>query len=488
VRLFALSARSGWILAAAFAATVVAALIPGVAAAKPPRLDTALLDPHVFSSDSAELGFRRTRAAGARYVRLLLNWREVAPEGTRKPASFDAANPHAAAYRWEAFDRQVRLAVEAGLIPFVDILRAPEWAEDRSVHGNLATRRPDPAELAAFATAAARRYSGRDKDHPRVRLWQVWNEPNLSTYLTPQFVRGRPAAADWYRNMVNAFAKAVKGVDPSNTVIAGGLSPFTFKNPEAPGVAPMLFMRRFLCLSRRGNGKSCDERTSFDVWSHHPYTTGGPTHHAAAPDDVSLGDLGDMRRVLRMGSPSIDSRGPVRFWVTEFSWDSSPPDPKGVPATLHARWVAEALYRMWNAGIELVTWFTIRDDPFTSTPFQSGLYLNRGPMSRDRAKPALAAFRFPFVAFPRKGGVFVWGRSLRGATPVVVEYRKRGGGGDWHSIGTVKPNRNGIFTARMPLAPRSGWVRARASTGGAPARGFSLRDPGDQMYFPFGSN
>jgi hypothetical protein len=488
VRLFALSARSGWILAAAFAATVVAALIPGVAAAKPPRLATALFDQNVFAGDSAELGFRRTRAAGARYVRLLLYWRTVAPapDGERKPAQFDAANPHAAAYRWGPFDRQIRLAVEAGLTPFVDILVAPNWAEDRTVNGNAGTRRPDPSELAAFATAAARRYSGRNKGLPRVRLWQAWNEPNLSAYLTPQFIRGRPAAADWYRRMVNEFTKAVKGVDPSNTVIAGGLSPFTFKNPESPGVAPMLFMRRFLCLARRGNGKSCDERVSFDVWSHHPYTTGGPTHHAASPYDVSLGDLGDMQRVLRMGSQSIDSRGPVRFWVTEFSWDSNPPDPKGVPVALHARWVAEALYRMWNAGIELVTWFTLRDDPFTSTPYQSGLYFNRGPLERDRAKPALAAFRFPFVAFPRRGGVFVWGRSPSGSARLVVEYRQPGD--EWRRIGTAMPNRSGIFTARIPLTSRSGWVRARASTGGAPARGFSLRDPGDQMYFPFGSN
>jgi hypothetical protein len=480
------AARIPWFVIAFVAVALLTTLGARVAAAKPPRLETAVLDPQVFTSDSAALGFRRTRAAGARYVRLLLYWRSVAPEGTRKPAGFDAANPREAAYRWGPFDRQIRLAVEAGLVPIVGVQNAPEWAEDVSVKGNAGTRRPDPTELAAFARAAARRYGGRVDGLPKVRLWQVWNEPNLSTYLTPQFVRGRPAAADLYRSMVNAFAKAVKDVDRGNTVIAGGLSPFTFKNPEAPGVAPMIFMRRFLCLARRGTGTSCDEHVSFDIWSHHPYTTGGPTHHAAAPYDVSLGDLGQMSRVLRMGAPSIDSRGPVRFWVTEFSWDSNPPDPKAVPISLHARWVAEALYRMWDAGIDLVTWFTLRDDPFTSTPFQSGLYFNGGPLNRDRAKPALAAFRFPLVAFRRASGVFVWGRSPKGGTPVIVEYRPPAG--KWRRIGTTAPNRYGIFTTKLPLTPRSGWVRARAATGGPPARGFSLRDPGDRMYYPFGSN
>ena len=39
----------------------------------------------------------------------------------------------------------------------------------------------------------------------------------------------------------------------------------------------------------------------------------------------------------------VRSRAPVRFWVTEFSWDTNPPDPRGVPVKLQARWLSEAL-------------------------------------------------------------------------------------------------------------------------------------------------
>ena len=98
---------------------------------------------------------------------------------------------------------------------------------------------------------------------------------------------------------------------------------------------------------------------------------------------------------------TLQSRSRVPFWVTEFAWDTNPPDPKGVPERLHARWVAEALYRMWNQGVSLVTWFMLRDQPFTpSTPFQAGLYF-RGEdgVASDKPKMALTAFRFPFVAF-----------------------------------------------------------------------------------------
>ena len=118
--------------------------------------------------------------------------------------------------------------------------------------------------------------------------------------------------------------------------------------------------------------------------------------------------------------------GPVGLWVTEFAWDTNPPDPLGVPEELHARWVSEVLYRMWNQGVSLVTWFLLRDQPWgvPGLPFQSGLYF-RSPdgIAADRPKLALTAFRFPFVAFrePKRRTVMFWGRSPAGRTDVVVE-------------------------------------------------------------------
>lgn len=46
-----------------------------------------------------------------------------------------------------------------------------------------------------------------------------------------------------------------------------------------------------------------------------------------------------LRRAQRSGR--ISPRGRKRLWVTEVSWDSSPPDPRGVPAARHARWSGE---------------------------------------------------------------------------------------------------------------------------------------------------
>ena len=101
------------------------------------------------------------------------------------------------------------------------------------------------------------------------------------------------------------------------------------------------------------------------MWSHHPYTSGGPTHRASNRDAISLGDMLKMKRALNAAIEQgrFASSRPVAFWVTEFGWDTAPADPKGVPLQLHARWVSEALYRMWYAGVSLVTWYRLRDGP-----------------------------------------------------------------------------------------------------------------------------
>ena len=71
---------------------------------------------------------------------------------------------------------------------------------------------------------------------------------------------------------------------------------------------------------------------------------------------------------------------------------------------------------MWRAGVGLVTWFQLRDDPLSRTPYQSGLWFRGGDaLASDRPKRSLTAFRFPFVAFRSRNGVSIWGRAPGGA-------------------------------------------------------------------------
>jgi hypothetical protein len=465
---------------------LVGLAVPATASASHP-LVTALDPEGPYAGADATLVSQRTRDAGAGAIRLLLNWKEVAPSSP--PPGFDPSNPADPAYNWSTFEGEVKPAAAAGLQVLVVIRSAPAWAEG-SGSGRSGTVRPDPVQFARFAHAAAVRYGGSFQGLPRIRYWQMWNEPNHFGFLNPQLENGQLVGPDTYRLLVNAFADAVHAVHPDNMVIAGGLAPFHNDGAGQIVTAPLAFMRSLLCMSGGSHPKpTCNTRVKFDIWSHHPYTSGSPTHHAAAAGDVSIPELPRMRTLLRAAirAGHVVSSYKVRFWVTEFSWDTNPPDPGGVPLALHARWVSEALFRMWKAGVSLVTWFKLRDDAANGRPhsdsFESGLYFRCQTLSCDRPKPALQAFRFPFVAFRNGRRVYFWGRTPSGKRGrVIVEQAV---GKRWKRLAQMRTDRYGIFSRRVRTS-RKGRLRARLAGGGTQARPFSLRRPPDLPVNPFG--
>jgi hypothetical protein len=197
-----------------------------------------------------------------------------------------------------------------------------------------------------------------------------------------------------------------------------------------------------------------------------------------------------MQKVLRAAGRlgRIMGRRSARFWVTEFSWDTNPPDPKGVPHELHARWVAEALHRMWSAGVSVVTWFQLRDDFANGRPhnqvFQSGLYsFCAGGLGCDQPKLSLTAFRFPFVAFRSRGRALIWGRTPGGRPGSVIIDQLVGK--RWRAVGAPRARGGGIFKARVRLRGR-GRLRARIYRGSDASVPFSLVRPPDRPVNPFG--
>lgn len=450
-----------------------------VESARPLR--TGFLDPTAFGGPNPDRAVLRARRAGASMVRILLAWKAVAPE---PPA--DPEDPDDPAYRWLFIDQQVVDAVRGGLDPLLYISASVPWARGAAV--GLAGTWPSPTRFADFARAAALRYSGTftptggTAPLPRVRLWQAWNEPNAGRELAPQRVNGRGVSPAQYRRMVNAFAVAVHGVDASNLVVAGGLAPFGHDSKDIQVLAPMPFMSALLCVSlAKPHRRTCSQRTRFDVWGHNPYANGGPNWHARSPNDASIGDLPEMRALLSAAerAGTIISAGAPEFWATEFSWDTHPPDPKGVPSDLHARWVAEALYRMWQAGVRAVIWFRLQDHPLRQSPYQSGLYTVSG-----RAKKhSLEAFRFPFVAFRGGTGVTVWGRTPYGVRGSVIVERQVGR--RWTPVAHLGADRNGIFLRTVP-SPATRVLRARLASSSETSVPFSLSVPAGRNVTPFG--
>jgi hypothetical protein len=431
---------------------------------------------------SAELA--RVQATGATVVRITILWSDVAPP--ELPAEWDATNPADPNYRWGPYDAQIQSAVQRGLEPLVTLLAAPTWAQGAAPQPSPNSDLPDPAAFGEFAKAAATRYGGTFEGLPRVRWWQAWNEPNISLYLVPQLENGTPISPDWYRRMLNSFAASVRSVHADNLVVAGGLAPFRDITPDVqkqdPDWGPLSFMRALLCLSKSLQ-PTCSDRASFDVWAMHPYTSGGPLHHAILPNDVSLGDLPEMRQTLNaaISAYHVDSRTPVQFWVTEFSWDSSPPDPCGVPLSLLSRWIPESLYRMWANGVSLVVWLQLQDQPLTNF-FQGGFYFDSTDIATAKAKLTLEGFRFPFVALRHGKGVSVWARTPFGKPGRVLVEQKTSR--RWTKVFVANTTRNGILQMVLRAKP-VGAFRARLFPGET-SLPFSMKVPPDHFYNPFG--
>jgi hypothetical protein len=443
-------------------------------------LRTALFDP-IFGGSQGATALPMARAAGASYVRISVSWSAIAP--ATPPPDFVAADPTSPGYKWAYMDTILGNVEAAGLTPILNILTPPTWAYQTQPDG-VNGGSPNIADLADFATALATHYNGLTVGAPAEHVFQVWNEPNLSTNMSP-------VNAANYRGMVNAVADAVHAVDQSNIVVAGGLDPFGHKkskNQEWYSTAPLKFMRSLLCLSKGKHPHStCSAKIRFDVWSHHPYSFGGPFGHAKLADNVELGDLPKMRALLKAGVSHhhIVSAQPIQFWVTEFGWNTKPPRPHGISLSLASRWTAESLHQMWLSGVSLATWFLLQDYPSPST-FNSGLFFRSSSVETARAKPLRTAFRFPFVAYLKKKTVRVWGRDATSDKQVVTVQRRHGKRGAWRTVARVRSNQYGIFKASLKLkATKKDWLRAVA-TGSGNSLAFSLTVPRGNNSGPFG--
>jgi len=483
-------ARIGRVTVTLLALAGLAALLasrPAAAEARAHALRTGVS--YVYSNDPA--AFEHARRSGAQLVLTPLRWASVAPDA--QPPSWnpeDPADPH---YDWEFTDLWVARAVAAGLRPVLQIRGAPNWTHRCHSGETDAPCNPDPAALAAFATAAARRYSGNFLNLPRVVYWQGLNEPNLSLFFKPQYDGNKPVSPDLYRTLINRFYAAIKAVDPTNVVIAAGLGPIAVPKYT---IGPMRFARLLLCMKGHKRPKptagDCEGGVHFDVFDIHPYTTGGPTHEGGI-NDVELGDLKKLTTLLAAADRAGRIKGMYRhtpLWIMELSWDSKPPDPGGLSMKILDRWVPEALYRSWRAGVEYFFWYSLRDsEPEPNLPFsqtdQSGLYFRGPTVTQDQPKEFASAYRFPFVAYPRKRGLYFWGRtpnSRRGRATIQVFK-----GGRWRKAAVVRANAAGIFSglARQRYG-RNRRGAARAVYAGDRSLPFSMKPVPDFVQPPFG--
>jgi hypothetical protein len=423
---------------AALACAVLAlALLPTSASAR--GIEVGFADPMYHSRESAERGkaFRQSVAAGASYARLIVSWRAIAraePENPKDP--FDPA------YRFDRLDASIRAATDQGLQVLLTIHSAPEWAErkvpsERSYPAPPGTENPDPRSLRRFAEALARRYSGDAAGPllPRVTLYEAWNEPNLTGFLSPQWIDGRPRGPRLYRNLLNAVYRGVHAAQPDAKVIAGATAPFGGGQRESRRVRPLRFLRELFCLRGRHSLRPVDgpKPARFDLLSHHPISPEwGPRSGARHPDDATIPQMRAVRRTLRAAERqgTVMPRGRKReLWATEFWWETDPPITlyEAPSERRQARNIADALHLLYRQRVPVALLFQVFDDAEVSGPPREGW--GSGVLFSDGArKLAFTAARFPFVATrARPSRVGVWTRAPVAGRLEIVEVRKRRG-------------------------------------------------------------
>jgi hypothetical protein len=437
---------------------------------------------NVYANDAATM--QKVRATGATISLYPVRWNLMAPSNP-SPA-FNASDPNESAYEWETTDTWVRNAVAAGLTPVIQIRGAPKWAQRCAPEPEYeAICNPDPTDLAEFTHAIVTHYSGRVPGVPRVEYWEAINEPNLSFWFQPLWQNGTVVAPTIYRPSLQAFYAAVKAVDPSDLVLAPALAPVPV--PKLT-IGPMKFARMLLCMSGGAKPKplpgDCGGPVPFDIFDIHPYTSGGPTH-AGGPESIQLGNLGQLQALLTAAEKAgrIESAlKKVPIWITEFSWDSSPPDPEGLPMSTEEQWIPEALYQAWLHRVPVFMWYSLQD----TAEDQAGLYFAGENAAKLKPKAEMRAFRFPFVAIRQGRQLSYWGRTPSGKDgKVVLEAREDA---RWKQIGTAKADSAGIFRGKVRTqygADKKGAVRAAYKK--EKSFGFPMKRVPDHPVNPFGS-
>lgn len=276
--------------------------------------------------------YRLMREADIRSVRLPLFWGAVEPE-----------NPAFSERQWAPFDREVKLAAEAGLEIFPVVLGTPPWVSPLKTDLPIRTAHQRRA-WASFLRAIVHRYGpngvfwkGEEElPYEPIHLWEIWNEENIVTYAPHPEPRR-------FATLIRIAGRVIHHQAPGSKVIIGGLFGRPLQVP--PNMASGDFLSRFY---RTGNIKKY-----FDGVGLHPYVA----------DAVAMGaQLHNLRRIMRRHHD-----GTTPLYVTELGWGSADGPSRWQRGLFGQAFQLSKAFAMLSAnrirwGVGGVWWFTWSDE------------------------------------------------------------------------------------------------------------------------------
>jgi hypothetical protein len=407
---------------------------------------------------------------GVKALRVELNWDTVAPDPTSATTPhFEAANP--ASYAWGQY---AVLLAEAQARKWPVLLTvtapAPRWATAN--HKAPYVTRPDPKDFEEFMTAVAREFGS------EVSVYSIWNEPNESVFLMPQWSsNGTPASGRIYRGLYQAgYAGLVAAGLTHPKVLFGETAPAGYDkiNVHKEGskalkhpVAPLAFMREALCLNTKYKKSSSCSELQMSGYAHHAYTLpAGPYYVFAQRDDVSIGSLSRLTNALNLAARAHAIPANLPIYLTEFGVQSKPNKFLGVSVAKQAEYDAIAERIAYdNPRVAAFSQYLLKDDPIGGSEpgasFQTGLeYINGTP------KPLYYGWPIPLTVTKKRHGVSLWGlvRPASGATKVTVLVQRKGAK-HFTTLKTLTTNSLGYWSFNSSTAGKSWRVRWTSPTG-----------------------
>ena len=423
------------------------------------------------------------KALGADVIRANVIWSRYAPSptSTKKPKGFDGKNP--AAYAPGVFgmlDSFVAGAQARGMnVVLTPTGPIPAWAS--GCKGSVKARstcKPNAQLFGAFVRALGARY-------PTVKMWSIWNEPNLRAWLTPQYeVSGGQAiqrSAYMYRQLATAAIAGLKasghttatdqiwlgetaplGDDPSGCSAQRSLRVPKKCASKILKTSPETFLRGVFCLNTKGkkltgsegSDQHCGGYKKLNVtgYAHHPYTRGGsrpPTSRVNA-GEITINVASRLTRLLDQAARAkrIPAKLPIHY--TEHGWQTKPDLIFGVTDAQQADYINQSDWIAYkNPRVHTVAQYKIVDDANIGAGFQMGLRLLTGA-----PKPAYAAYELPIWVSGKGADVTVYGqvRPADNGTAQTVDIQvAAAAGAAFKTVQSVPVvTANGIFTAKVP--------------------------------------
>lgn len=251
-----------------------------------------------------ERGMALLEEAGFRYIRQIFAWEDI-----ERPYKGRYWNDSAQESTWRKYDRLVELAERHNLTIIARLERPPPWAYPEGKPPDDGRHQGPPARLedyGDFVYAVAQRYRG------SVRIFQIWNEPNLHGEWWP----GNPDPAA-YVAMLKVAAQRIRQANPEAVIVAAVLAPTIETGPQ--NISELIFLD---AMYEHGAAPHFDvaSTASYGLWY-------GPDDRYVAPHRTNFARAALFREVMvRHG----DADKPV--WAGEYGWVALPADWQGQPS------------------------------------------------------------------------------------------------------------------------------------------------------------